>query len=297
MRIYLAGLESRPKLLDALDYPYRLCSYLSLRGSGAARDKVLESAEKGGDWIMDSGLFTFMFGAGKGQLKTFDDYKAYAEKYVEDVKAWGWDHEIVECDVQRVLGVDECHKLREDVFEQSGLSTMYVWHIPEKEDGLREMARKYKRLAISIPEFREVFSKKENQGQGDGLHVRRATLRALKIIRDEQAEARVHLLGNTENKLLKAPAPAWSSDSTSWLYAVSYGKGTICMGGRMYQVSVHSPRWQEWRDWCRESYPSVFEQADRTLNTKIAKEEALNGIPSAISYKLMMERINGSADD
>lgn len=295
MRIYLAGEEPCPGILSWLKYPYRLCSYLSLKDKPKQAEYYLSASREGSEWIMDSGLFTFMFGAGKGKLKTYDDYKRYAEQYVEDMLAWGWQHEIVECDVQRVLSVDECFRLREEVFEKCGLPVMYVWHIPEKEDGLRAMADRYDRIAVSIPEFREVFSQQENKVGVASNHVKAATLRALSIIRSAKKPPRVHLLGNTSASLLRMPTPAFSSDSTSWLYAASHGKGTIIDGDRLPQISIHSLKWKRWCEWCRSLHPEVYEIIDNLDDSysATAKANAATAVSSAISYLMMMDKITG----
>jgi len=295
MRVYLAGTEPMPGTLSWINYPYRLCSYLQLKGQEKQKEYFLESSQDGSEWIMDSGLFTFMFGAGKGKLRTYDDYKRYAETYVQDILDMGWQHEIVECDVQRVLSVEECHRLREEVFEQCGLPVMYVWHIPEREGGLRAMAEKYDRIAISIPEFREVFAKPENQVHGASMQVRSATLRALSIIRQAVDQPRVHLLGNTSLSLLKMHAPAFSSDSSSWIYAYSYGLGFIWGGEKLTQASVHSIKWTKWCEWCRQRFPEAYAQIDRQRGEVSDKAitNAITGMSSAISYMFMMEKING----
>ncbi len=226
MRIFLAGSESvdHSEVLAALKYPYRLCSYLAMRDGEKSRQAILQYANDGSEWIMDSGLFSFMFGSRKGELKTRQDYWAYAERYLREADEWHWPHVIVECDVQRVLDVGTCNDLRDQLFRKSGREVMYVWHLPEGEGGLRELASRELRIALSVPELRAVYS---GGGFSGGQKVRAALIRLLAIIRESDGPAgqQVHLLGNTERVLLTLPAD--TCDSTSWIAAGQWGIGAF----------------------------------------------------------------------
>lgn len=285
MNIYMAGAEARAVVLHALGYPYRLASYFYL---GKAPTLIQETSSIGGEWIMDSGLFSLMFGAstGKTELKTYDDFKRYASDYVEYMHKIGWKHAIVECDVQRLLGVEACQRLREDVFRPSGHDVIYVWHVPDGEEGLIDIGKRAKRIALSVPELRQVY--------GGGYPTKRALLHCLATLRKHGCSPRIHLLGNTENALMGLPAE--SSDSTSWIGSAIYGMGMLYIPKRRVigKASVYSPKWRAWKGWCREAYPGAFSfiaryykgRADRTFYFE-------NLAASAISYWVYMEQLSG----
>jgi len=298
MKIFLAGNDGDVGCipLHVLGYPYRLSSYYALRGSASNRALTLECVKHlppDGEWIMDSGLFSLMFGSEKDTLKGYDAFRGYAETYLADMKAWGWKHTIVECDTQRVLGIPETHKLRDELFRPSGFDVIYVWHIPEGEEGLTELARKDRRVALSVPEFRNVL------GRGSKVHA--AILQGLRLIRAaKRNDQRVHLLGNTEAALLSAPLPADTCDSTSWLAGGQYGNGQYFDRQReeVVTASVYSPKWRAWREWCEQAFAPSFallRQYTSLTPDKADKRWSYygNNLCSAIAYVLWMEHING----
>lgn len=238
MDLYLAGADSWEKsvALSLFKYPHRLASYLYLDRDDNRRPEILSMArDDGAEWIMDSGLFTLMFGAEQGTLTTFDQARAYAAKYVDTMLAWEWPHAIVECDVQRLLGVEQCHKLREEFFDNYPGEVIYVWHLPDGTKALAELAAQKARVAISVPELRMVL--------GNISDVRKALIQLLSIIR-KAGSAKVHLLGCTESRLLDLPAD--SGDSTSWTAGGVWGKGKIPYGMKVETVSTYSPKFDAW---------------------------------------------------
>lgn len=299
MKIFLAGNDGSEYavVLHALGYPYRLSSYFYMvhtRPSACVLTLAcMEASPPGSEWILDSGLYSLMFGAEKGTLKTFDDYLGYAQKYVATVKEWGWKHAIVECDVQRVLGVPETHRIRDEVFRPSGLETIYVWHLPEGDQGLVELAKRERRVALSVPEFRAVI------GKAGPVTTHTAILAGLRAIRRAgRADQRVHLLGNTERAYLQAPAPADTCDSTSWISGGRYGRGMFFDQRRkdVNVASVYSPKWRAWRSWCEATFPASFELVREFVGGKVERMFYYgNALCSAISYVLWMEALSGES--
>ena len=290
MKTYLAGAEvvEYARILTALRYPYRLCSYYNLldKADEARREVLaLAAADDGAQWIMDSGLFTFMFGSDKGKLTTFEDYLEYATRYVATAHQWGWKHALVECDVQRVLGVDETHKLREQVFDNCGLEVIYVWHIPEGEDGLRKLAATKSRIALSVPELRQVLG----TGPSGGMKVRSALVHLLRICR-EAGPARVHLLGNTEAELMKLPAD--SSDSTSW-EAGRFGDGYLYTSGTIKGASIYSAKWLAWEQWCKDEWPTEMLRIGEQCKTVAQQRYLTAAACSALGFYMFMEAHDG----
>ena len=298
MRIFLAGNDSAQyaTVLHALGYPYRLASYYK----ADQRDNIIYSYCHDAphvEWIMDSGLYSLMFGSEKGKLTTFEQYFDYAKLYVKRMKEYGWTQAIVECDVQRVLGVEETHRIRNEIFRPSGLEVIYTWHIPEGERGLVELSKTERRVALSVPEFRAVYGRGNVAG---GAAAHKAIMRGIRLIREAQrSDQRLHLLGNTERALLNAPSPADTCDSTSWISGGRFGNGMWfnMASGAVESMSVYSPKWKAWRAWCEREYGQAFD----LIRGSIAQDAKRwlyygNQMCSAISYVLWMERINGKVE-
>lgn len=271
-----------------LGYPYRLCSYLYMSEDDRRARSTLacvEAAGPGVDWIMDSGLFSFMFGGRKGELRTFEDYRLYAIKYLKMLDEWGWKHRAVECDVQRVLGVDECNALRDEIFRSSGRDIIYVWHLPEGEEGLSALAAREKHIALSIPELRSVL--------GSGLKTEQAVTHLLGVIR-RSGNPRVHLLGNTELRLVRMPAE--SGDSSSWIYGERYDIHFYFdpASRSIKQVSAYSAKWKKWYEWCQKHFDYAFEAIDKAY-CGVARRVFYNhrSLSNAIAYWMLMEAFGG----
>lgn len=275
MNLYMAcneGVEFS-RVLHALEYPYRLSSYYGLQGDSKDRAEIFAMSLDGSQHIMDSGLFSLMFGADKGKLTKYEDFYAYASKYVESMIKWGWQHAIVECDTQIVLGMDETFRLREEIFEKCGLDVIYVWHAPEQLDGLREMAKKYTRIALSVPELRKY-----------AVNTKSSLISLLRVIRETGASPRVHLLGNTEAKYMTLPAE--SGDSSSWIYCQSFGIGRLYNGKSVATPSIRSPRWRAWELACAKMYPAQFAKVAALQNPA----RAVCLAACAASYWNLMDR-------
>jgi hypothetical protein len=293
MRVHLASAEN-PEwsgLLHDLKYPFRLASYYYVAKDESARlPYMMECAADGSEWILDSGLYTLMFGADKGKLKTFDQYRDYALRYREDVERWGWKHPIVECDVQRVLGMEECQRIRDEVFEDYIGEVIYVWHTPEGIEGLRKLAREKSYIAISVPELRVIY-KTPSAG---GPRVKRAITELLAIIREE-GNPKVHLLGCTESDLLRLPA--YSADSTSWYSSGRFGTAYILERGSLKSVSAYSPKYNAWREFIvkhprwRDGFAAI--RSRQEANRTAAAVEYFEGMGvGAATFNILMDIVN-----
>jgi hypothetical protein len=236
---------------------------------------------------MDSGLFSLMFGVGQGTLTTFDEYRRYTEGYLNHLRQWGWKHAIVECDVQRILNPDACEKLRDEFFRSSEFEVIYVWHMPDGLDRLRELARTSKRIALSVPELRNVTA-------GTRTGVKPLLLKLLSEIRSTGATPRIHLLGNTENKLIRLPSD--SCDSSTWMSACRWGQGYYYDPATrsLNQASVHSPKWRAWRRWCEERFSDAFTKMRRYYTTPGHEYYYGNALCSAVAMWMQMEALDGA---
>jgi hypothetical protein len=188
--------------------------------------------------VTDSGLFTMMFGAGKGKTYDLADLKAYAAAYLTYMKAHAPEAVVVEMDVHKVLGLAalaELRKLCGSMWPDE--RCIYVWHIEEGEDGLRALVDRYPYVALSVPEFRII-------ARTTGKPLTSLLLSALRTIRREPkgGTVRVHLLGCTQRGLMLNPHYD-SVDSTSWISGVRWGGWTRLAGtdfGKVQKLPMHA---------------------------------------------------------
>lgn len=298
MDLYLAGADSYEKAvtLSLFKYPHRLASYHYLRQNQKVEEILAMARDDGATWIMDSGLYSLMFGSEQGTLTTYEQAREYAEKYLETMLAWKWPHAIVECDVQRLLGVEACARIREDFLDKYPGEVIYVWHLPDGPEALAKLAAEKKRLAISVPELRAFLSVAAGHKSGA---VRAALIKLLSIVRSS-GNAKVHLLGCTESKLLDLPAD--TGDSTSWIAAGTWGKGKIPRGGtELETVSIYSPKYDAWIKYLRQHprWRDSFDQLDRWVEANRTEEQvpgakwySLTTASGIVAYWLCMEAIN-----
>ena len=85
--------------------------------------------------IQDSGLFTLMFGAGKGQTQTLESLTEWQDKLIAFVQQNNLRCTCVELDCQKVLGVREAWYFRERMKKLLDNPQINVFHF---EDGMRE---------------------------------------------------------------------------------------------------------------------------------------------------------------
>lgn len=292
MNVHLASCEN-PEwafILEDLNYRFRLGSYYYMQKHNPDTIKMLVDMSNSGlsSWILDSGLFSLMFGSEKGKLTTYDQYRDYALKYRESVERWGWTQPIVECDVQRVLGVDETLRIREEVFGDYPHEVIYVWHIPEGIEGLKELAKNRSYIAISVPELRAVY-KSPSTG---GPRVKRAIVELLSVIKSA-GSPKVHLLGCTEASLLKLPA--YSADSTSWYSSGRFGNAYFIERSELKGASIYSPKYQAWREYIvnHDRWSAGFaKNATRRPGDGPASDYFRNMGVGAATFQILMDIVN-----
>lgn len=160
MRIFLAGSHGlTPILTKAEDvYETQNCGVTGLK------PYILESffymnqhIEKliptFGDFLLDSGAFTFMQGRNSGQ--TWDDYlKTYAEFINKhNIKNF------FELDIDSVVGYKEVLRLREKLEKLTGRQCIPVWHKSRGKDEFLKMCDEYPYVAIGGIVSKEITSK------------------------------------------------------------------------------------------------------------------------------------------
>ena len=166
--------------------------------------------------IQDSGLFTLMFGAKKGEKQTRETLTLWQDKLIKFVLENDLNSTCVEIDCQKVLGVKEAWYFRERMKDLLPNRQINVFHMEDGMDGLNELIKFSDYIAISVPELRIVRPK----------HFRQLTRKLVTHIKNKKPEIDIHLLGCTDKKMLKENKECTSADSTSWISGLRYG--TVC---------------------------------------------------------------------
>lgn len=160
--------------------------------------------------IQDSGLFSLMFGSYQGN-RDENFLNRWYEKLVEVTSSGGFKGTVVEVDCQKVLGVDKAWEYRERLKNDlPNNRQINVFHIEDGQKGLDRMIEFSEYIAISVPELRAI-------GKKDHIY------KLANYIKNKKPEIDIHLLGCTENKLLKGLSFCTSSDSTSWVSLNKFG--------------------------------------------------------------------------
>ena len=160
--------------------------------------------------IQDSGLFSLMFGSYKGKKDEEFIYRWYEELIKLTIKG-EFKGTVVEVDCQKVLGVEKSWKLREQMkIDLPDNRQINVFHKEDGQKGLDRIIEFSDYIAISVPELR-------------ALKQKNYTNKIAYYIKNKKPSIDIHLLGCTENKLLKELNFCTSSDSTSWVSFNKYG--------------------------------------------------------------------------
>lgn len=173
--------------------------------------------------IMDSGLFTLMFGADKGKPQTLESLTLWQDKTAKFIKQNGLTCSVVEIDCQKILGVEQAWYFRNRMRTvMPNNRHINVFHLPDGMKGLDRLIEFSDYIAFSVPELR--ISRR-------GTY--REDLRQLVYYtKNRKPEIDIHLLGCTEKALLQDNKFCSSADSTSWLSANRYGR----IGYKKYHV-------------------------------------------------------------
>lgn len=212
MKVHFAGSDGirTDKVLHQYGINYRLNSYYYLKKK---KDFSPEYLNKFTHSIIDSGLFTLMFGG--GSKKPVDE--KFLRQWMEDYIAWIDRHEwnnvsFVECDVQKKLSSEIAWEMRREMKSRVKKGTVInVYHL---EDGNPDDLIAFSDyIAVSLPELRFNVSERE-RFQITKYIATKACLKG----------KRVHLLGCTEADYIKYFDFCFSCDSTSWTSPFRYGE-------------------------------------------------------------------------
>ena len=144
MKLFLAGADTRQHLQQIYisNHSCILSSYYKHQKTFVQDWLWWYNKTRHANWIMDSGLFTMMFGAGSHKKYNEQDLLQYTHKYLKDIKKINYTHDIVEMDVHKVLGLSALKRFRK-IFEKSYPieKTIFVWHIEEQLSGFKKLCK------------------------------------------------------------------------------------------------------------------------------------------------------------
>jgi len=237
-----------------------------------------ELAARGKHVIMDSGLYTLMFGAHKGTEGTRT--KAFLESWQAALVAFVKDNNVkatcVEVDCQKILGVKEAWALRERLRRDLPNPQINVFHAEDGKRGLDSLIDFSDYIAISVPELRI-----RNRRGYDG-----DVLRLANYVKDRKPGIDIHLLGCTEPGLLRQCKFCTTADSTTWQSCNRWGN---ILGRHVSQID---------KGLLREAIPHVLAMYEicgiaptETRNKYYAKYYA-----SAVIHKQYYAQLAGSQD-
>jgi hypothetical protein len=258
MKVFLAGCENWHHTEAAILAGAKnlLFSYFHLKKkSETDYNRFFNMMKPDHELICDSGLFTLMFGIGKGGSYDMNFMREYTKAYIEYAKKFPHKNlTIVESDVHKLLGMEAVFELRKE-FEQSGMKVLYVWHIEEGIDGLYKMAEKYDYIALSVPELR-ILCKGKVRYQDAVKDLER------KIYKNVKRLPKIHLLGNTVMQTMETNI-SYSCDSTSWIAGVKYGRYVHWDGHRLRANVVSGEQYDRSRYILEQAYAENYKDMEK----------------------------------
>lgn len=160
-------------------------------------------------YILDSGLFTLMFGALKGKKD-----ESYINKWYECLTDYvlneNYQGTMVEVDCQKVLGIEKAWEYRLKMEQKVPNRIINVFHFEDGQKGLDRLIEFSNYIALSVPELR-LIKKKEY------------LYRLANYVKNKKPSIDIHLLGFTEKTNLDKFKFCSSCDSSSWISGVRYG--------------------------------------------------------------------------
>lgn len=206
--------------------------------------------------IQDSGLFSLMFGSYKGE-KSEKFIIEWYEKLIETTSLGNYLGTVVEVDCQKVLGINKAWELREKMKKDlPNNRQINVFHKEDGQKGLDRMIEFSDYIAISVPELRALGQKNY-------------TNKIAHYIKNKKPSIDIHLLGCTENKLLKELNFCSSADSTSWVSFNKFGWFKYNDGKKTHTIKKSNISRLELKKIYYSKLDSLFEES------KVKKTESL----------------------
>lgn len=218
LKIYLAGTQGRRWVVDENLFSRTI----SVEGGGIYDDiiqkcdvAILESYYYADEWtektipllknfLLDSGAFTFMSNAKKGNI----DWKKYIDGYVDFINRNSVKH-FFELDIDCIVGYENVLKIRQYIEEKTGKKCIPVWHKSRGKEEFLKMCDEYDYVAIG-----GIVSKEITQNEYPYL--------TWFINEAHKRGAKIHGLGFTNLKGLEK-YKFDSVDSTSWTTGNRFG--------------------------------------------------------------------------
>ena len=237
IKVHFAGAEGTDKAYFLYDAGVRyflftvlpfIMDQFGIKWGNVETAKHLKAYEELPKWsnhiIMDSGLFTLMFGA----CKDVKPDEAFIRRYKDAICNFVNQHKIyqftcVECDCQKLLGTELAWQLRQEMREQIPNRIINVFHFEDGKKGLDRLIEFSEYIAIPVPELRIVKPKTYKED----------TYQLASYIKEKKPSIDIHLLGGTEFEMLKRCKFCTSADSTSWSGVNRFGN---IMGNRTRDV-------------------------------------------------------------
>ena len=164
-----------------------------------------------GNFLLDSGAFTFMSGNGEA------DFDAYVEEYAQFITKWDIQN-FFELDIDVLVGLKEVERLRLKLEKLTGKKPIPVWHKNRGKDYFIKMCEEYPYVAIGGIVTKEIPTKFYER------------LFPWFIKTAHEHKCKIHGLGYTNIKGLHKYRFD-SVDSTAWVYGN--------MSGTVYKFNPH----------------------------------------------------------
>ena len=206
MKVFLAGggWEKRLWMNDGFYDFFRLHTFYDMKPHEA------EVINKYGDFLLDSGAFSFFGGKKVDWNKYVGEYIAFINKYNVI--------NFFELDLYSIIGVFETEKIRARIEKETGKQSIPVFHKSLGIEYYKKLCVDYKYIAISA------------SGMYESKWARKEPERLKKMVMYAKTKnVRVHGLGYTNVKMLHE-IPFYSVDSTTWLCGNRFGKIYIFNG-------------------------------------------------------------------
>jgi len=197
-------------------------------------------------YILDSGLFTLMFGALKGN-KSEAYIQKWAECLMEFVINEKYNGTMVEVDCQKVLGTEKAWEYRQKMAEKLDNRIINVFHIEDGKKGLERLIEYSNYIAISVPELR-IIGKKNYLND------------IAYFIKNKKPEIDIHLLGCTEKHKLKELNFCTTADSSTWIAGIRFGRIVTRAGeGHITKIKndILQDNYKKWHEVKQAHFPTL----------------------------------------
>lgn len=211
MKVYLAGNGIWTYLTPILEEgfpnwkPYILESFYY-----ADKDEIQKLMPYFGDFLLDSGAFTFMQNS-----KTHLNWNDYLERYADFINEYNIE-KFFELDIDSVVGYDNVLKLRYKLETLTGKRCIPVWHINRGKEEYIRMCQEYDYVSIG--------SNSQNDKYMPWF---------IKVA--HQNNAKVHGLGYTKMTMLNK-MHFDSVDSTAWTTGNRFGHAYLFKGNTLVKI-------------------------------------------------------------